>query len=97
MIKNMKEIFPPKTGMRKATSLQDPGYVREVGDCMLHAAGDYSLLLSKTSEMVRITLCIIIQTIRIKKYIELLLQITVYFELKPSINSNYKYFELDSS
>ena len=25
--------------MQKATSLQDPGYVGEVRDCMLHAAG----------------------------------------------------------
>ena len=97
MIKNIKEIFPPKTGMRKATSLQHPGYVGEVEDCVLHAAGEYSLLLSETSEMVRITLCIIIQTIRIKKYIELMLRITVYFELRHSINSNYNYFELDNS
>ena len=42
MIEIIKEIFPPKTGMRKATSLQDPGYVEEVEDCMLHAAGEYS-------------------------------------------------------
>ena len=88
MIEIIKEIFPPKTGMRKATSLQDPGYVREVRDCVLHAAGEYLVLLLKTSEMVQITLCIIIQTIRIKKYIKLMLQITVYFELNPSINSN---------
>ena len=38
MIRNIKEIFPPKTGMRKATSLQHPGYVGEVEDCVLHAA-----------------------------------------------------------
>ena len=36
MIEIIKEIFPPKTGMRKATSLQDPGYVGEVEDCVLH-------------------------------------------------------------
>ena len=41
---------------------------------------------------------IIIQTIRIKKYIELMLQITNYLEIiKPCINSNYNYFELDPS
>ena len=38
MIEIIKEIFPPKTGMRKATSLQDPGYVGEVEDCVLHPA-----------------------------------------------------------
>ena len=38
MIEIIKEIFPPKTGMRKATSLQDPGYVGEVEDCVLHTA-----------------------------------------------------------
>ena len=38
MIRNIKEIFPLKTGMRKATSLQHPGYVEEVEDCVLHAA-----------------------------------------------------------
>ena len=42
MIRNIKEIFPPKTGMRKAASLQHPGYVEEVEDCVLHAAGEYS-------------------------------------------------------
>ena len=46
------------------------------------------LLLFKTSERVRITLCIIIQTIQIKKYFELMLRITAYFELNPCINSN---------
>ena len=45
----------------------------------------------------RITLCIIIQTIRIKKYFELMLWITWNFELKPCINLNYNYFELDNS
>ena len=38
MIEIIKEIFPPKTGMRKADSLQHPGYVEEVEDCVLHAA-----------------------------------------------------------
>ena len=38
MIRNIKEIFPPKTGMRKAASLQHPGYVEEVEDYVLHAA-----------------------------------------------------------
>ena len=33
MIEIIKEIFPPKTGMRKATSR-----VGEVEDCVLHAA-----------------------------------------------------------
>ena len=38
MIEIIKEIFLPKTGMQKAISLQDPGYVEEVEDCVLHAA-----------------------------------------------------------
>ena len=37
---------------------------------------------------IRITLCIIIQTIRIKKYFEIMLWITWNFELKPYINLN---------
>ena len=38
MIGNIKEIFPPKTGMREKQLLQDPGYVRGVEGpyCMLH-------------------------------------------------------------
>ena len=58
--------------------------------CMLHCCmlAGYSLLLSKTSERVQITLCIIIQTIRIEKYFKLMLQITAYFELNHCINSN---------
>ena len=46
------------------------------------------LLMSEMSKMVQITLWIIIQTIQIKKYFELMLQITAYFEFKPCINSN---------
>ena len=30
MIENIKEIFPPKTGMREKQLLQDPGYVEGV-------------------------------------------------------------------
>ena len=36
MIGNMKETFPPKTGMQEKQLLQDPGYVRVVGE--MHAA-----------------------------------------------------------
>ena len=37
MIRNIKETFPPKTGMWKSSFLQDPGYVEDVEDacCML--------------------------------------------------------------
>ena len=39
MVRNIKETFPPKPGMRKKQVLQDPEYVG--GDkgpcCMLHA------------------------------------------------------------
>ena len=38
MIEIIKEIFPPKTGMQKATSLQGPGYVETVNTlCMVRA------------------------------------------------------------
>ena len=38
MIRNIKEIFLPKTGMREKQLLQDPGYVKgvETTCCMLH-------------------------------------------------------------
>ena len=38
MIENIKEIFPPKTGLREKQLLQDPGYVAGVERpcCMLH-------------------------------------------------------------
>ena len=38
MIGNIKEIFPPKTGLREKQVLQDPGYVEDVRDALLHAA-----------------------------------------------------------
>ena len=40
MIGNIKEIFPPKTGMQEKQLLQDPGYVRVVREmraALLHA------------------------------------------------------------
>ena len=38
MIGNIKEIFPPKTGLQEKQVLQDPGYVGGVEGSMLHAA-----------------------------------------------------------
>ena len=38
MIGNIKETFPPKTGLREKQLLQDPGYVEDVRDVLLHAA-----------------------------------------------------------
>ena len=38
MIGNIKEIFPPKIGLREMQLLQDPGYVEDVRDALLHAA-----------------------------------------------------------
>ena len=61
MIGNIKETFPPKTGMREKQLLQYPGYVRVVREmraALLHACR----ILSGTSERVQITFCIIIQT-----------------------------------
>ena len=50
MIGNIKETFPPKTGMREKQVLQDPGYVDTVDTCcMLHAMrqGAVELLVNK--------------------------------------------------
>ena len=38
MIRNIKETFPPKTGLREKQLLQDPGYVEDVEDTLLNAA-----------------------------------------------------------
>ena len=38
MIGNIKETFPPKTGLREKQLLQDPGYVKDIRDALLHAA-----------------------------------------------------------
>ena len=32
MIRNIKETFPSKTGLREKQLLQDPGYVKDVED-----------------------------------------------------------------
>ena len=33
-----KKTFPPKTGLQKGSFLQDPGYVEDIRDALLHAA-----------------------------------------------------------
>ena len=38
MIGNIKKTFPPKTGLREKQLLQDPGYVKDIEDTLLHAA-----------------------------------------------------------
>ena len=38
MIGNIKETFPPKTCLREKQLLQDPGYVEDIRDALLHAA-----------------------------------------------------------
>ena len=35
MIKNIKEIFPPKTGMQEKQLLQDLGYIDTVDTCCM--------------------------------------------------------------
>ena len=35
MIRNIKEIFPPKTGMQEKQLLQYPGYVDTVDTCCM--------------------------------------------------------------
>ena len=38
MIGNIKETFPPKTGLQEKQVFGDPGYVEDVRDALLHAA-----------------------------------------------------------
>ena len=38
MIGNIKKTFLPKTGSQEKQLLQDPGYVENVEDTLLHAA-----------------------------------------------------------
>ena len=38
MIGNIKVTFSPKTGLQEKQLLQDPGYVEDVRDALLHAA-----------------------------------------------------------
>ena len=46
MIGNIKETFPPKTGMREKQLFQDPGYVNSVDTCcMLHAMSQGAILI----------------------------------------------------
>ena len=58
MIGNIKEIFPPKTGLREKQVLQDPGYVEgvETTCCMLHGIlqGYTKCPMSKESKEIKI-------------------------------------------
>ena len=60
MIGNIKEIFPPKTGMREKQILQDPGYVEgvETTCCMLHGMlqGSTKYPMSKESKKIKIAI-----------------------------------------
>ena len=53
MIGNIKEIFLPKTGMQEKQLLQDPGYVRVVGEmcaALLHACRIFSVVVGDIRE-----------------------------------------------
>ena len=58
MTGNIKEIFPPKTGLREKQVLQDPGYVEgvETTCCMLHAIlqGSTKCRMSKELKEIKI-------------------------------------------
>ena len=60
MIENIKEIFPPKTGMQGKELLQDPGYVEGVKStcCMLHSTlqGCMKYPMSKESKEIEIAI-----------------------------------------
>ena len=60
MIGNIKEIFPPKTGMQEKQLLQDPGYVKgvETACYMLHGIlqGCTKYPMSKESKEIKIAI-----------------------------------------
>ena len=60
MIRNIKEIFPPKTGMQEKQLLQDPGYVERVETtyCMMHGIlqGSTKYPMSKESKEIKIAM-----------------------------------------
>ena len=86
----LRKLSHQKLECRKAPSCKIQGMLEWLEGCVLHCCmlAGYSLLLSGTSERVQITLCIIIQTIQIEKYFELMLRITTYFKLNPCVNLN---------
>ena len=61
MIRNIKEIFLPKTGMRGKQLLQDPGYVKgvETTCCMLHGMLQGSTKYPMSKELKEIKIAII--------------------------------------
>ena len=61
MIRTIKEIFPPKTGMREKQLLQDPGYVEGVKTtcCMLHGILQGSTKYPMSKELKEIKIAII--------------------------------------
>ena len=53
MVRNIKKIFLPKTGMQKSSFLQDPGYVRVVGEmhaALLHACRIFIVVVGDVGE-----------------------------------------------
>ena len=53
MVRNIKKTFPPKTGVRKSSFLQDPGYVRVVGEmhaALLHAGRIFIVVVEDVRE-----------------------------------------------
>ena len=61
MIENIKEIFPPKTGMREKQVLQDPGSKGSkvhTACCMVHCAlqGCMKYPMSKESKEIKIAI-----------------------------------------
>ena len=72
MIRNIKETFPPKTGLREKQLLQDPGYVEDIGDALLHAAWS----LQNTRRLPSVSLIILIKFLVMSKMLEIIQQMT---------------------
>ena len=86
MIENIKKSFPPKTGMRKCSFLQDPGYVRVVREmhaALLHAFRIFIVVVGDVREGSNY---IVYHNPNYSNWE--ILQIKAYFELNPCVDSN---------
>ena len=99
MIGNIKEIFPPKTGLREKQLLQDPGYVEDVRDALLHAV--WSLQNTRRLPSLRLIILINFSEIIQQTTTDCIALSLFYFMSKTSemctmttnynVNSNSKY------
>ena len=75
MIRNIKETFPPKTGLQEKQLLQDPGYVEDVRDALLLAVWS----LQNTRRLPSVRLIILIKFSVMSKMSEIIQQTTTNY------------------